>query len=149
MAEERTLRDQYKLKMAEWRTKVATEKKIEREEREVAALKAAEAGPKPGMHPEHGMDTKWMGDSRMMSGAGMPPSNDQQQYDQEQQRRTMAQAQMMNNPYLQAAAFGGGGFVFNPAAGNPYVAANMNMGAFAGQGYMQGNGNPTMAYLGM
>lgn len=153
MAEERGLREKYKTNMAEWRQKVAKEKKIEREEREVAALQAAENGPPPGMEADGNMENKWMGPG------GMPPSDDlqQQQFNQaqqeQQQRHDMAQASIMSNPYLQAAAFGGGqmdaraaALGFNPGAGNPYLAANMN--AFAGQGYMQGGGNPGLSLFG-
>ena len=133
MKEEQDLREKYKTDMAAWRKKVAKEKKIEREEREVAALKAAENGPPAGMDAEN-MDNKWMGQG------GMQTSDDQFNQDQ-QQRHGMAQASMLSNPYLQAAAFGGG---FNPGA--PYLSGNMN--AFAGQGYMQGGGNPGMSLFG-
>lgn len=155
MAEERKLREKYKIDMGEWRQKVAKEKKIEREEREVAALQAAEAGPPPGMDAE-GMENKWMGPG--MRG-GQPDDLQQQQFQQaqqeQQQRHDMAQASMLSNPYLQAAAFGGGqmdaraaALGFNQAGGgNPYLAANMNMNAFAGQGYMQG-GNPALSLFG-
>lgn len=151
MAEERELREKYKTNMAAWRQKVAKEKKIEREEREVAALQAAENGPPPGMEPDN-MENKWMGSG------GMPPSDDSQQNQfnqsqQQDQRHGMTQASIMNNPYLQAAAFGGGqmdaraaALGFNPGAGNPYLAANMN--AFSGQGYMQGAGNPGLSLFG-
>ena len=68
MAEERKLREQYKTEMTEWRKKCAEQKKVEREEREIAALQAAEAGQT--MEPDHhghtpphegSMDNKWMG----------------------------------------------------------------------------------------
>ena len=130
--------------MTEWRKKVAQEKKAEREERESAALQAAEAGP-----PHQGIDSdgsrstdnKWM----------QQPSQDdlhhqqqfhQQQEQQQQQMSDMAQASMFN-PYLQAAAFGG---QMDPrtaalglnSASNPYLS----------NPYMQGAGNPALSLFG-
>lgn len=165
MAEEREKREKYKVDMAEWREKVAKEKEIEREEREVAALHAAENPPPPGINPDgshqQGMENKWMGGG---PGGGMQQPGDEQQQqqfqqaqqEQHQQRHEMAQASMLSNPYLHSGAFGGGqmdaraaALAFNPAANNPYLTANMNMGAFAGhQSYMQGGGNPALALFG-
>lgn len=157
MAEERKLREQYKTEMSEWRKKCAEQKKVEREEREMMAMQAAEAGPTlepDGSNPPHGAPTenKWMGMQQQQQDQGdlrqqqFQQQQQQQQQDQQQQLSDMANAGVFSNPYLQAAAFGGAGvgqgmdaraaaLGLNPvaASANPYLA-----NAFAGQGYMQG-----------
>ncbi|CAB9515983.1 group protein B3 [Seminavis robusta] len=163
MAEERELREQYKTKMSDWRTKVAEEKKVEREEREVAAMQAAEAGQThQGMDPDAvtpnrgPVDSKWVGSMQQQHHEDVPNQQFQQQGQPNPQQQQvpeshphvneMAPPGMFANPYFPAAAFGGAGQAalggLNPASANPYL-----VNAFAAnQGYMQG-GNPAMSSL--
>ena len=150
MAEERKLREQYKTDMSEWRKKVAKEKKAEREEREVAALQAAdEDGPSPphkgmGNDASRGMESGWRGANTQQQQEDLQHHQFQQQQheQQQQQMNDMAPASMFSNPYLvQAAAFGGAGV--GQMMGNPYLA-----NPFASQGYMQGAGNPALSLFG-
>lgn len=150
MAEERTLREAYKTAMTEWRKKCAEEKRVEREERERAAIQHAEAlQPHQGAEADSGnaphsgaIDNKWM---------SMQQQQQQQQEDMQQQQLQQQQQQqpgMFSNPYLHGAGQGmdarAAALGLNPGA-NPYLA-----NAFAGQGYMQGMqaaGNPALASL--
>jgi HMG (high mobility group) box len=154
MSEERKLREQYKTEMSEWRKNCTESKRLEREEREVAAMEAAEAGQKrEGVNANTGrtshadsMDNKWMQEQRQQA--------EGQHHHQEQQVQLsgVANGGMFSNPYMQAAAVGGtgAGQGMDPrtlgASGNPYFA-----NPFPGQGYMQGMqgvGNPALALFG-
>jgi hypothetical protein len=151
MADEKKLRDKYKTDMSEWRKKIAKEKRTEREEREVAALKAADAPPQ---HPSADLDrhntrTAQMENQWMGGGGHMPPQGEDPPQQEGQQQSDMVNP-MFSNPYLQAAAFGGAGMGpqadalgLNPAAGNPYLG-----NPFANQGFMQGPGNPALSLFG-
>ena len=175
MAEERKLRDQYKMDMSEWRKKVAEDKKVEREEREVAALQAAETGQ--GHRPmEHegtasnagAIDNKWIGSASHRQQEELRQqqqfqqqaqqnqqqmqqnhSHDAPQQQQNQQLNDMANAGMFANSYFQAAAFGGNASLgVNPStqSSNTYLA-----NAFTNQGYMQGiqgTGNAALSLFG-
>lgn len=138
--------------MAEWRSKVAKEKQAEREEREVAALQAAQAGStqeSSDVDASRSMaNNKWQG-LGLQQNQSSDNIQQQQQDQQQQQMNDMAANNMFGGNWLQqAAAFGGGGMGqamdpraaalgFNPAAANPYL-----------QGFMQGPGNPGLSLFG-
>jgi HMG (high mobility group) box len=168
MAEERKLREKYKTDMSEWRNKVAEEKKVEREEREAAAMEASETGQPPQVMEQDGMaanlgsmNKKWTRSlpnrqqeemQQLQQQAQQTQQKMQQNHvqdAQQQQLHDMASSGAFANPYFQAAAFGGNtslGLNSAAASANPYRA-----NAFANQNYMQGMqgaGQPALSLFG-
>lgn len=132
MQEEAALRAAYKVEMAKWRTRVAAEKKVERQERESIAMQTAEArqndvinGVAPGSNPT----TMGLANQYAIA-TGQPPNAGQPGQD-------MMGQQMYGNPYANMATsqqLGLGGFAGMPNDPSQYPNLMNGGGTAAGGG---------------
>lgn len=130
MDEEKKLRDQYKIDVAEWRKKAAEEKLKERQEREAFAMQAAEARAKdpnaviPGLNPPQNSNSNQMQgfpnmmNAHMMGMAGFP----HQSMMSGRMQNPMILQQLMAQQHLRSRNFGPGGQMY-PMGGVPMQGA--------------------------